>query len=639
MTSENAPSAAEAAVDPAAALRAAVRAVESGERPAASFFNRPAPPKPLAPRAPGPPARPAPEAGQVAVPPGLPALLAAGGAPEALAPGVAAALGEGAEQELRADPWRLLAAPGVQPRQADEFARALLGAEAGPADERRGAALVGWLLERAALIGHTVLTPGALAESLAEHGVPAPDEAVGAAVEAGALLLFQDRDDDAPVAADEEAPVPVRVSVGLDRYALAEESLADGLARLRGTFEPAAQAPAAAWAEAGEAAPGPSAAELIAAVAASAVVAHTGGETAKAEPIALAAAARALGLRVCLAAHQAAGRRRLAAALGADAAEAAVTVAGLLAGREGPARDAEGLWPVDLLVVTDAGLLGAEPAAALVESLPDGCRLVLSGDPLLLGSAGPGQVLADLLASGGCPRVVSRTPDPGPLGELVSGVGVGELSEVAAPDREVVIVPVGDPGEAVHRAVQLVAESIPRAFGTSPEEAQVITAAHGGPLGTRALNAAVKERLNAGPGRFGGFDPGDRVAHSPAPGRTRLATVVEAGADGLWLADEEGRFVVARDAVARTLRHGWAITAHQAAGLRWPAVVVVPGDAGAALDRRWVYTAFGRAERHLSVVRSPGPALADAVAASPRGERATRLRTLLREQPRSGAVG
>ncbi|WP_062216225.1 AAA family ATPase [Streptomyces sp. NBRC 109706] len=630
------------AADPAAALRAAVRAVESGERPAASFFNRPAPPpRPPAARAQSPAAPAAPPAGggPAAVPPGLPALLAAGGAPEALAAGVAAALGESAEQELRADPWRLLAAPGVQPHQADEFARALLGAEAGPADERRGQALVGWLLERAALVGHTVLTPGALADGLAEHGVPAPDEAVGAAVEAGALLLFQDRDEDAPEPAEGEAPA-VRVSVGLDRYGLAEESLADGLARLRGTFEPPAGPAAAGWAEAGAAAPGPSAAELIAAVAASAVVVHTGGETAKAEPVALAAAAGALGLRVCLAAHQADGRRRLAAALGAEAAEAAVTVAGLLAGREGPARDAEGLWPVDLLVVMDAGLLGAEPAAALVESLPDGCRLVLSGDPLLLGSAGPGQVLADLLASGGCPRVVSRTPDPGPLGELVSGVGVGELSQVAAPEREVVIVPVGDPGEAVHRAVQLVAESIPRAFGTSADEVQVITASHGGPLGTRALNAAVKERLNAGPGRFAGFDPGDRVAYSPAPNHTRLATVVEADAEGLWLADGAGRFAVPKDAVAGTLRPGWAITAHQAAGLRWPAVVVVPpGEAGGVLDRRWVYTAFGRAERHLSVVRGPGPALADAVAAPPRGERATRLRTLLREQPRSDTAG
>jgi ATP-dependent exoDNAse (exonuclease V) alpha subunit len=194
----------------------------------------------------------------------------------------------------------------------------------------------------------------------------------------------------------------------------------------------------------------------------------------------------------------------------------------------------------------------------------------------------------------------------------------------------------------VHRTVQLVAESIPRAFGRSAAagEVQVVTAGHGGPAGTRALNAALKERLNPGPGRFGGFDPGDRVAHSPAPGRTRPAVVADADADGLWLDTGEGRFRVPRDLVAGTVRHGWAVTAHQAAGTRWPAVVVVlPGDAAAGLDRSWVYTAFGRAGEHLSVVQGVGPALSRAVAEPPAAARTTRLRTLLREQAAQAAAG
>ncbi len=44
--------------------------------------------------------------------------------------------------------------------------------------------------------------------------------------------------------------------------------------------------------------------------------------------------------------------------------------------------------------------------------------------------------------------------------------------------------------------------------------------------------------------------------------------------------------------------------------MRWPAaVVVVPGDAAGALTRDWVYTAFGRGERHLSVVQGAEEAL------------------------------
>jgi ATP-dependent exoDNAse (exonuclease V) alpha subunit len=196
-----------------------------------------------------------------------------------------------------------------------------------------------------------------------------------------------------------------------------------------------------------------------------------------------------------------------------------------------------------------------------------------------------------------------------------------------------VIVPVRDAGEAVHRTVQLVADSVPRAIGIPAEQTQVIAPGHGGAVGTRALNSALKERLNPGPGRFGGFDPGDRVAHSPAPGRTAVGHVVKADADGLHLECSGLPVVVPKERVEQSVRHGWALTAHQAVGLRWPAaVVVLPGDAAAALTRPWVYTAFGRAERHLSVVHGVEQALQRAVAEVPQKPRTTRLPALLKAQ-------
>ncbi|MEU1130227.1 ATP-binding domain-containing protein, partial [Streptomyces sp. NPDC005900] len=331
------------------------------------------------------------------------------------------------------------------------------------------------------------------------------------------------------------------------------------------------------------------------------------------------------------AAHSVDGRRRLARAIGAD--ETAVTVAGLLSGAEGPGRDADGALALDLLVVLDAPQLDVESAAMLVESLPDGARLVLSGDPGVLWSAGPGRVFADLVAARCCPQIVSRTPDPGPLGELTSGIGIGELNQVEAPGKEVVLVPVRDAAEAIHRTVQLVADSVPRAIGVPAEQTQVITPGHGGAAGTRALNAALKKRLNPGPGRFGGFDPGDRVAHAPAAGRTTLGRVVRADAEGLHLECDGAPVVVPKERVDKEVRHGWALTAHQAAGLRWPAVVVVlPGDAGQSLTRPWVYTAFSRGERHLSVVQGVEQELPRAVTERLWKDRTTRLRTLLRPQ-------
>lgn len=580
-------------------------------------------------------------------------VLAAGGAPAELVTAAVATLGEGAPAALREDPWALLSVPGVRPEHADAFARGLLGDACGPDDLRRAEALAVWLLERAALRGHTAVELSAVGDGLRKQGVPDPEGSLAAILGEGRVMAFQEEIQQpgaAPRAEDDEEEPPVRVLLALDRLALAEESLADGLVRLVSTFEgdPVNPAPevhpdeaeaAAAdgaddsadvrpldWDGAAGAAPSASATALVRAVAGAGLVLHTGGEAARAEPVALVRAARGLGLRAWVAAATVDGRRRLDD-------EAAVTLAGLLSGAEGPGRASDGTLALDLLVVCDAPALDVELAATLVESVADGARLVLSGDPAVLWSAGPGRVFADVLAAKACPVVASRTPDFGPIGELASGIGIGELLPVEAPGKEVVIVTAKDGAEAVHRALQLVHDSIPRALGIPAEQVRVLTPGHGGPAGTRALNAALKQRFNPGPGTFGGFDPGDAVVHSPAPGLARPGTLRAGGSAGLVLDCEGEEVRVPREQVAGTVRHGWALTAHQAVGRRWPGVVVLLApEAAAELTRQWVYTAFSRAEQHLSVVHAVGPALPQAVATVPALPRTTRLRGVLAEQ-------
>ncbi|MGW1174970.1 helix-hairpin-helix domain-containing protein [Kitasatospora sp. NPDC002543] len=657
----------------------------AGEAPAAaptSVAPEPGEPEPAAPAAPRParvpaPAAPAPVVSDRQRADALRAtaeVLTAGGAPAELAAAAVAEFGEEAPERLREDPWSVLSLPGVRPEHADGFARQLLGAGAGPGDERRARALVPWLLEQAALRGHSALELTEVTAGLDRLRMPDPAGAVQAAVADGRVLPFQEELTGAEAHAaggDEEDEAPTRTLLALEGPAMAEDSLAEKLLQLMAVFvpgedpdgaddgdagssdaaedgtpapvaedsveQPPAAGPSAgptAWAAAAEAAPSSSATALITAVAEHAVVLHTGGEAARAEPAALVTAARGLGLRAWAATWTDQGRDSLAALTGtADGAEApVVTLAELLSGAAGPGRAPDGTLALDLLVVLDAPLLDVELAAVVLESLADGTRLVLSGDPGQLWSAGPGRFFADLLAAKVCPAVASRTPDFGPIGELVSGVGIGELQPVEAPDKEVVILTAKDAGEAVHRAIQLLTDSIPRALGIPVEQVVLLTPGHGGPAGTRALNAAAKARLNPGPGRFGGFDPGDRVVDSPAPGVTRPARVLDGDASGLHLEYADGSRRTVPPAEAARLRHGWALTVHQALGRRWPgAVVVLPEDAAPALTRQWVYTAFGRGERHLSVVHAAGPALVQAVTGRAAQPRTTRLRAVLAE--------
>ncbi|MFJ5926197.1 helix-hairpin-helix domain-containing protein [Kitasatospora sp. NPDC092948] len=632
-------------------------------------------------------------------------VLAAGGAPAQLVPVAVAELGEGAAEQLREDPWAVLSLPGVRPEHADGFARGLLGPAAQPGDPRRAQALVAWLLEQAALRGHSAQELGEVSEALRAQHVPDPAGALQAVLEDGRVMPFQEELPMPPGSHDEDEEPPVRTLLALERLALAEESLGEGLVRLLSTFAPgedgdaageepggepneepggesdeepggeeatadgtaggtavdeaAADGPEAdgtaadgtaidrpsadaapvqpgpaAWEAAAAAAPSRSAQELVRTAAGSGLVLHTGGEAARAEPAALLHAAAGLGLRVWAATWTGQGRDSLAALLpdGSPAAGRIGTLAELLYGPALP-RAVDGTLPLDVLVVLDAPLLDVETAATLLEAVADGTRLVLSGDPGGLWSAGPGRFFADLLAAKACPAVASRTPDFGPIGELVSGIGIGELQSVDAPDKEVVILTAKDGGEAVHRAVQLLTDSIPRALSIPAEQTVLLTPGHAGPAGTRALNAAAKARLNPGPGRFGGFDPGDRVVHSPALGVNLPGRVLDGDASGLHLELADGGRLTLSPQQAAKLRHGWAMTAHQAVGRRWPAVVVVlPEDAAGRLTRQWVYSAFGRAERHLSVVHAAGPALAQAVAERPAAARTTRLRSVLSDQ-------
>ncbi|WP_043471975.1 helix-hairpin-helix domain-containing protein, partial [Kitasatospora sp. MBT66] len=158
-----------------------------------------------------------------------------------LAAAAVSLFGDGAAEQLREDPWAVLSLPGVRPEHADGFARGLLGPAAGPGDQRRAQALVGWLLEQAALRGHSALEIGEVTAGLERLGVPDSAAAVQAAVLDGRAMPFQEELTGAEAHAaggDDEDEPPTRTLLALERLALAEESLADGLVRLMSTFVP-----------------------------------------------------------------------------------------------------------------------------------------------------------------------------------------------------------------------------------------------------------------------------------------------------------------------------------------------------------------------------------------------------------------
>jgi exodeoxyribonuclease V alpha subunit len=569
-------------------------------------------------------------------------LLVGAGLEAKLAAGVADTLGPDAARRLRDDPWALLGLTGVTLGDADRLAIAVLkGADR--QDTRRGRAIVALTLRTATRDGHTVLPADLVVAALQAEGISDPASAVVAAVESGDVLeheppLGSGGDDGADAEAE---PDPALRTLSLARYGMAEEAVAENVARLAAAAEriadPASVRSVAKGLDKAQQ-------EAVAQVLGAGVSLLTGGPgTGKSRTVAaVVKLLRAKGTDVALAAPTGRAAKRLEELTD----HPAVTVHRLLGAQGtsgGFARNEE--WPLDadVVVVDEASMLDVELTAALLEACPDGTHLLLVGDPAQLPSIGPGHVLGDLIDSGVVPvtelTTLYRQAEGGAIARLATAVRGGELPPVDSPDREVVVVPATGSAEAARRVVQLVTDSIPRALGIEPGAVQVVTPVHRGPAGTTELNKALKAKLNPGDGTVWGFDAGDRVVATANHldleptgfANGEVGVVTKTGDGSIDVAFASGPVTVSGQALS-DLRHGWAITVHRAQGSEWPGVVVVlPPEAGGMLSRPLVYTALTRAQRHLSIVHASGAALARAVREVDVRPRRTRLAQLLAE--------
>ena len=545
-------------------------------------------------------------------------LLVAAGLPARLAGAAVRILGKPAAALLQADPWRLMELPDVGLADGDRLARALLQGAA-PSDPRRGAALVAHVLARAAGDGHTCLPALVVASAVQGQGWPDPESALAAA-----------QDDDRVVGDGQW--------LSLRRYAEAEQTVAENVARLTALAEPVAE-PDAVRAVAGDLDDAQQAA--VAAALQHGVCLLTGGPgTGKSRTVAaLVRLATSRGQRVALAAPTGRAAKRLEELCDAPA----TTIHRLLGAQGTTGTFARGeSWPLDedIVVVDETSMLDVELAAALLSACGDGSHLLLIGDPAQLPSIGPGRVLGDLIDSAIVPVIelttLYRQAEGGTIARLATAVRQGLLPEVAPdPAREVVVVAAAGSAEAAHRTVQLVTDSIPRVLGISAAEVQVVTPVHKGPAGTIALNQALKAALNPGSGEIGGFDVGDRVVATAnhldlgfANGEVGTVTGLEQRS--LVVTFTGAGPVTVPSSALPDLRHGWAVTVHRAQGSEFAAVVaVLPTEAGGLLSRPLVYTAFTRAQRHLSVVHAAGGALSRAVRDVGARPRRTRLAGLV----------
>jgi exodeoxyribonuclease V alpha subunit len=312
--------------------------------------------------------------------------------------------------------------------------------------------------------------------------------------------------------------------------------------------------------------------------------------------------------------------------------------------RRGPTRPLD----CDLLVVDEVSMVDLRLMHALVRALPERAGLVLVGDVDQLPSIGPGQVLADVIASGAVPVVrlteVFRQAAESRIVASAHRINRGETPDLEpVPDSDFYFVEAGDPEEGAHKLVTLVRERIPKRFGLDAvRDIQVLAPMNRGGLGVRSLNVTLQDALNP-PGelrvqRFGStFAPGDRVMQiqnnyerEVYNGDVGQVAAIDPEAETLTVAFE-GREVAYTFGELDELVLAYATTIHKAQGSEYPAVVIpLSLDHAPMLRRNLLYTGVTRGQR-LVVLLGQREALQRAIRDEGGRRRWSRLREALTE--------
>jgi exodeoxyribonuclease V alpha subunit len=350
-------------------------------------------------------------------------------------------------------------------------------------------------------------------------------------------------------------------------------------------------------------------------------------------------------LRVALAAPTGRAAKRLQEATGQPAA----TLHRLLEWRprEGMfARNREHPLEADLLVVDEASMVDIRLCADLVAALADGTRLVLVGDQDQLPSVGPGMVLRDAIASGTIPVVrldeIFRQAAQSLIVTNAHRIHAGEMPESGggpAETRDFFFLEQEDPAQAAQTICDLVVTRLPRRYGFSPFDIQVLCPMHKGELGAMNLNRVLQEALSAGAEQLqsGGriFRTGDRVMQlrnnydkDVFNGDVGRVARVAREAGELVVTFDEREVPYASDELDE-LALAYAATVHKSQGSEYPAVVIpVHTQHFVMLQRSLLYTAVTRGKK-LVVLVGTRKALGIAVRNAEVAQRCTRLQDRL----------
>ena len=297
-------------------------------------------------------------------------------------------------------------------------------------------------------------------------------------------------------------------------------------------------------------------------------------------------------------------------------------------------RDGDNPLETEAIVLDECSMVDIKLMRALLDAMPEECRLVLVGDADQLPPVGPGNVFLDIIRSGVCETVrlteVFRQTAESRIVSNAHMINRGIKPELTVNEGDFFLLRRQDPTRLVETVTELCASRLPGKMGIEVRDIQVLSPTRVQAAGTANLNLRLQEALNPrSPGKkekaFGEvvFRCGDKVMQI----RNNYDIMWkrrDEGPSGIGIfngdigyieeIDEEGGFLTIAfdDKLASytfdmlpELEHAFAMTVHKSQGSEYKAVILSAlGGPAMLINRSVLYTAVTRARELLIIVGS-----------------------------------
>ena len=287
----------------------------------------------------------------------------------------------------------------------------------------------------------------------------------------------------------------------------------------------------------------------------------------------------------------------------------------------------------DALVVDEGSMVDLSLMQSLLRALPEGCRLVLVGDPDQLPSVGPGNVFSDLIRSGTVPTVrlteIFRQARESLIVMNAHAVNQGQMPDLRQKDRDFFFLRRRTARDVADTVCDLCARRLPVNLGIPPAEIQVLSPTRRQEAGTGNLNRRLQAVLNPPApdkrekphGDFL-FREGDRVMQirnnydilwkksgqagaGVFNGDLGVIQAIDHAEETLTVAFDDDKVAQYGFDMLSELELAYAMTVHKSQGSEYRAVILAVWQGSPyLLTRSILYTAITRARQLLILVGS-----------------------------------